>query len=66
MERFDNWIDGAPVPADRTMATSNPFTGEAWAEVADDPAAVDAAVAAARAAFDDGPWRTMPAPSVRT
>jgi aldehyde dehydrogenase (NAD+) len=43
------------------MPTANPYTGEAWAEVADDPTAVDTAVVAARAAFDDGPWRTMPA-----
>ncbi len=61
MERYDNWIDGAAVPADHTMPTANPYTGEVWAEVADDPAAVDTAVSAARAAFDDGPWRSMPA-----
>ena len=43
------------------MATANPFSGESWAEVADDPAAVDDAVQAARRAFTDGPWATMPA-----
>ncbi|MEM9132159.1 MAG: aldehyde dehydrogenase [Actinomycetota bacterium] len=62
-EIFDNWIDGccqAPTDGAR-LATSNPFTGEIWAHVADDPAAVDHAVAAARAAFTDGPWATMPA-----
>jgi (Z)-2-((N-methylformamido)methylene)-5-hydroxybutyrolactone dehydrogenase len=58
-ENFENWIDGATAPATRRMSTSNPYTGEVWAEVADDPAAVDAAVAAARRAFDSGPWRTM-------
>lgn len=61
MERYENWIDGAHVPSTRTMETTNPFSGEAWAEVADDPDAVASAVAAARAAFDSGPWRTMPA-----
>ena len=60
---FDNWIDGefvAPVSGSR-MDTVNPFSGVAWGEVADDPDAVDVAVKAARAAFEDGPWATMPA-----
>ena len=63
MEIYDNWIDGgfAPPPNGRRMATANPFTGEPWAEVADDPAAVDDAVRAARRAFTDGPWATMAA-----
>ncbi len=63
METYDNWIDGgfAPPPNGRRMATANPFTGEPWAEVADDPAAVDDAVRAARRAFADGPWATMAA-----
>jgi (Z)-2-((N-methylformamido)methylene)-5-hydroxybutyrolactone dehydrogenase len=61
MERFTNFVDGRfASPAARTMRTSNPYTGEPWAEVDDDPAAVDVAVRAARAAFDHGPWRTMP------
>jgi aldehyde dehydrogenase (NAD+) len=61
MEIYDNWIDGgfAPPPNGRRMATANPFTGEAWAEVADDPAAVDDAVRAARRAFTEGPWASM-------
>src|SRR5258706_9407150 len=52
-------IDGARVPSadGQTFQTSNPATGEALAEVAlagvED---VNRAVAAARAAFDDGPW----------
>lgn len=60
---FDNWIDGAFVaPASGArMDTINPYSGEAWAEVADDPAAVDLAVRAARLAFEEGPWATMPA-----
>ena len=63
METYDNWIDGgfAPPPNGQRMATANPFSGEPWAEVADDPAAVDDAVKAARRAFTDGPWATMPA-----
>ena len=61
MEIYDNWIDGgfAPPPNGKRMATANPFTGEAWAEVADDPAAVDDAVRAARRAFTEGPWTSM-------
>jgi len=61
MEIYDNWIDGgfAPPPNRRRMSTSNPFTGAPWAEVADDPAAVDDAVRAARRAFSDGPWAAM-------
>lgn len=42
------------------MSTVNPYTGEAWADVDDDPAAVDVAVRSARDAFDHGAWRTMP------
>lgn len=61
MERYENFIDGAfAAPAARRMDTFNPYTGEAWASVADDPAAVDVAVDAARRAFDEGPWSTMP------
>ena len=62
-EIFDNWIDGGFVPPidGARMGTVNPYTGEQWAEVADDPTAVDLAVAAARRAFQDGPWSTMPA-----
>ena len=63
MQTYDNWIDGgfaAPAAGPR-MQTSNPFTGEVWANVADDPAAVDAAVDAARRAFEDGPWPQTPA-----
>ncbi|MCY4663869.1 MAG: aldehyde dehydrogenase family protein, partial [Acidimicrobiaceae bacterium] len=63
MQTYDNWIDGgyAAPGGGRRTTTANPFTGEDWAEVADDPAAVDAAVAAARRAFTDGPWAQMAA-----
>lgn len=53
------WIDGAFRPAlggDR-FATVNPATGETLAEVARGTGAdIDAAVASARRAFDDGRW----------
>jgi len=44
----------------RTFATINPSTGEAICQVAEaDAVDVDAAVHAAREAFEHGPWRTM-------
>ena len=62
MKAYDNWIDGAfAAPAHgRRMTTANPFTGEVWATVADDADAVDAAVGAARRAFE-GAWSQTPA-----
>jgi acyl-CoA reductase-like NAD-dependent aldehyde dehydrogenase len=55
----DDWVDAA---GGRTFATLDPATGQPIAEVAHGgPADVDAAVRAARAAFDSGPWGTMPA-----
>lgn len=53
-------IDGQHVPAlsGRTFQTINPANGEVLADVAEaDAADVDRAVAAARRAFDEGPWR---------
>lgn len=45
----------------RTFASADPYTGEPWAELAEaGQADVDAAVQAARDAFDDGPWGRMP------
>ncbi len=61
MKTFANFIDNRDVPAERTMGTSDPFTGKIWATVPDDPGAVDRAVGSARLAFDTGPWGTMPA-----
>jgi acyl-CoA reductase-like NAD-dependent aldehyde dehydrogenase len=50
-------VDGAS-----TFETLDPSTGRAVAEVAHaGPEQVDAAVRAARAAFADGPWASMPA-----
>ncbi len=45
----------------RTFDSIDPYTGEAWAQVPEaDAADVDRAVAAARTAFDEGPWPRMP------
>lgn len=56
-------IDGEAVDAasGKTYTTTNPATETAICEVAEaGPEDVDRAVKAARKAFDDGPWRTMP------
>ncbi|HUJ40216.1 MAG TPA: aldehyde dehydrogenase family protein [Candidatus Acidoferrales bacterium] len=60
-------IDGKWVPAasGKTFATYNPATGEVLAQVAEgDKEDINRAVAAARAAFEKGPWRKL-TPSVR-
>ncbi len=58
-------IGGRSVPAESgaTFATLNPATGQELAQVSEgDAADIDRAVAAARAAFADGPWgHTSPA-----
>lgn len=57
-----DWVDAAD---GRTFETVDPATGEVLATVARGSAAdVDRAVAAARRAFDDGPWRRL-SPSAR-
>src|SRR5271167_4748823 len=49
------WVDAA---SGKTFPTLNPSTGDPITQVAEaDAADVDKAVAAARAAFDHGPWR---------
>ncbi|GHG55182.1 aldehyde dehydrogenase [Sinomonas cellulolyticus] len=63
----DVFIDGAYVPAHGTgrNPVTDPATGEVWGEVPDgSPEDVEAAVAAARRAFDDGPWPRL-SPSER-
>src|SRR6476469_4919907 len=46
----------------RTFATLDPATGREIAQVAHaGEQDVDSAVASARAAFDEGPWRSLPA-----
>src|SRR5947207_12661228 len=53
------WLDSA---GGATFETLNPATNEPFARVAaGGKAEVDRAVAAARRAFDEGPWRMMPA-----
>src|SRR5215467_12653823 len=53
------WVDAA---SGKTFPTVNPSTGEVITQVAEaDAADVDKAVAAARQAFDKGPWRKMSA-----
>jgi gamma-glutamyl-gamma-aminobutyraldehyde dehydrogenase len=63
--RTDAFIDGRfqPAQSGRRFTTENPATGQPLAEVASgDAADVDAAVQAARRAFDDGRWsRRAPA-----
>ena len=56
------FIDGEfrPAASGRTFTTTNPATGEALADIAAcGPEDVDAAVAAARAAFEDGRWSRL-------
>jgi len=53
----NRWV---PSESGKTFATINPSTGEEICQVAEaDAADVDKAVAAARAAFDHGPWKKM-------
>lgn len=61
LESFGLFIDGQVVDAasGRTFESTNPYTGRAWARVADGgPEDVDRAVASARAAFE-GEWGAM-------
>lgn len=63
-EKLLSRIDGHDVPSadDGEFAVTNPYTGEHLYDVANVTAAdVDRAVAAARRAFDDGRWRSIPA-----
>jgi aldehyde dehydrogenase (NAD+) len=63
----DVFVDGAWVPARATgrNPVTDPATGEVWGEVPDGSAEdVDAAVRAARHAFDAGPWPRL-SPSER-
>lgn len=61
--RVGHIIDGAEVESlsGATFMSIDPFTREPWAEIAfGDLADADRAVAAARRAFDDGPWPRLP------
>jgi len=64
MKRYGHYINATEAgPASGAyLASENPYSGEAWAEVArGDARDVDAAVSAAKAAFTDGPWSRMSA-----
>ena len=51
------WVEAA---SGKTFSTFNPATGEVLAQVAEgEKADIDRAVQAARAAFDQGPWRRI-------
>src|SRR5215469_8781033 len=53
------WV---PSESGKTFATIDPSTGEEICQIAEaDAGDVESAVKAARAAFDRGPWRKMPA-----
>jgi aminomuconate-semialdehyde/2-hydroxymuconate-6-semialdehyde dehydrogenase len=62
MEFFGHIINGDEVPSadGARMDSVDPYTREVWAQAAlGGKAEADRAVAAARAAFDSGPWPTM-------
>jgi aldehyde dehydrogenase (NAD+) len=64
LERYSMFIDGQEVQdsGGRTIESLNPYNGKPWAVVPDGSEAdVDRAVAAARYAFDKGPWGKMTA-----
>jgi aminomuconate-semialdehyde/2-hydroxymuconate-6-semialdehyde dehydrogenase len=59
MDFYGHVIDGVEVPSadGARMDTIDPYTQQVWAQVAlGGPAEADRAVAAARKAFDTGPW----------
>ena len=56
------WFKARPPASGQWIASLNPYTGEAWAEIPDGNAAdVDAAVQAAHAAFSSGAWPQLSA-----
>lgn len=62
MERFQNTVGGNLVPMRANFESFDPFTGKPWALIpADGPAQVDAAVAAAKAAFRSAAWAGLTA-----
>ncbi len=59
---INHWINGSEQKSSggRTFDSVNPWTQQAWTDVAEgDRSDVDDAVGAARAAFDSGPWARM-------
>jgi aldehyde dehydrogenase (NAD+) len=64
MKQYDHYIDGrtAQPSSGAYFPTDNPYTGEAWADVArGNSEDVDAAVSAAKRAFSEGPWGRLTA-----
>lgn len=62
MERFQNTVGGSLVAVRDTFESFDPFTGKPWALIpADGPEQVEAAVAAARAAFRSPAWAGLTA-----
>lgn len=64
MKQYDHYIDGRTVQpsSGAYFPTHDPYTGEAWAEVArGDGNDVDAAVSAAKRAFSEGTWGRLTA-----
>jgi (Z)-2-((N-methylformamido)methylene)-5-hydroxybutyrolactone dehydrogenase len=62
LREYGLFIDGQEIPAPRSMKSLNPYNGQPWATVPDGTEEdVDRAVAAARRAFDTGPWGKMTA-----
>jgi acyl-CoA reductase-like NAD-dependent aldehyde dehydrogenase len=59
MDSMPPWL---PLAAGKTLPTLDPRTGDVIAHVAEaDAEDINRAVAAARKAFDEGPWPKMPA-----
>ena len=62
LKTYQTYIDGKWVDAvsGKRLLTSDPYTGEPWAEIPECEAAdVDRAVEAAYHAFDGGPWSKL-------
>jgi aldehyde dehydrogenase (NAD+) len=62
LANYGLFIDGKEMPAasGQTVESLNPYTGKPWATVPDGGVAdIDLAVAAARRAFESGPWGRM-------
>lgn len=62
LQRFQNTVDGKLRPSGPTFESFDPFTGKPWAEIPlDGPLEVEAAVAAAKAAFRSPDWAGLSA-----
>lgn len=62
LQQFQNTVGGRLVPVRGTFESFDPFTGKPWALIPlDGPAEVEAAVAAARAAFRSPAWAGLTA-----